>query len=74
MTLTSLQALSWSTIAGAVASALLLASGDSRFSPWPAMHTATTAGRSAVVRVAAPASAPSLTERSVSESALRPVR
>jgi hypothetical protein len=40
MTLTSLQALTWTTVTAAVVSALLLASAESRFSDWPRVRRA----------------------------------
>ncbi|RQP24004.1 hypothetical protein DZC73_11700 [Albitalea terrae] len=45
MTLNALQALTWSTVAGAVAGALLLASVESNFSDWSRTRRANTEPR-----------------------------
>jgi len=46
MTLNALQALTWSTVAGAVAGALLLASVETKFSDWSREHRAGNESRS----------------------------
>lgn len=71
MTLNALQALTWSTVAGAVAGALLLASVESNFSDWSRSRRADaeprTGGTDSVVQRKSQERSPVLMDASVAK-------